>query len=235
LDSNQPSIYLDENRAVKLRLGPGCEYPSFSQALKKQDPLSFFFVTGKMGDWWQVDMCSDAPLWVFAPSIGNNLRGEAGTIPVITNLPPEPPLSATATLLSGPPALDAASSTLVQFFEHLQAGKYDQADRLFDGGYGIVRMWNEDVDPLDTPTLLMRGCEWNGFLCSVRVRQVLEVEALSIKEYRVTVNFKNQDGSLFGLHNLADLTAPPRTAFTFTVVQDCDGQFYVIDWPIYTG
>lgn len=70
-------------------------------------------------------------------------------------------------------------------------------------------MWNEDVDPLDTPTLLMRGCEWNGFLCSVRVRQVLEVEALSIKEYRVTVNFKNQDGSLFGLHNLADLTAPP--------------------------
>ena len=234
-DQSKTSIYLDENPAVKLRTGPGCEYPGFADTLAKPDPLSFFSVLGKKGDWWLVDVCRESPLWIFAPSIGNNIQGEAENIPAIADITPVSTVSATAALSAGPSGITAAGAILVRFFDHLNAREYEQAASIFGGGYGIVRMWNSDVNPQDFPTLLLRGCEWNGFYCSLKIKQTLEINQVSAMVYEIEVEFQKEDGTLYQLYSMADPNAPPRISFTYTVVQDCDGRFYVIDWPIFTG
>ena len=204
--------------------------------MEKPDPLSFFNVLGGIGDWWQVDVYLDSPAWVFGPSIAlNNRIGEMQAIPVLSSPSPLPAGTVSPTPLTRQKAEETASEVLITFFDHLRAREYAQAVRLFGGGYGIVRMWNEDVDPQDFQTLMLRGCEWNGFNCSLQVSQVLETEQISPLEYRIQVEFQTEAGDLFKFYNMADPDALPKTSFTFTVIQDCDGKFYVIDWPIYTS
>ena len=88
-------IYLDEIPAFAIRQGPGCEYPVALGRLFKTDPLAFFDVLGKQGDWLSVDLCNNAQGWVFSPAINDvNMDVNLDDLPVLA--PPATPVSSCA-------------------------------------------------------------------------------------------------------------------------------------------
>jgi hypothetical protein len=224
------SIYLDEYPAFSIRQGPGCEYEEFQGKINKPNPITFLDVLGKHGDWLLVDLCNGMQGWVFGPAIDRmNLEVEMDDLPLLTPAPPS------MTLPTSPPqnkkeAIDQASKTLVTFFDLLYNKKYEQATKLFGGGYGVVINWNSDVDPDDYPALLMKGCEWNGFVCSLRIGKIIEAKQISPMEYHFIVEFIKDDGSLYQRRGANDTTV---SQFLFRVARDCNGEYFVVDWPFY--
>ena len=229
--SNGRSVYLDEYPTFEIRQGPGCEYEELAGKLVKPFPFLFFEVLGKQGDWLLVDLCENKQGWVFAPAIANiNLDVVLDDLAVIT---PPPPSGISPTGLpdnQNEDSIDQARKTLVTFFDHLYNKNYSDAVEVFGGGYGIVINWNSDVDPSDYPTLLMRGCEVNGFQCFLRVNRIIEEVQVSAMEYHFTVEFIMSDGTIYQRSGPNEETI---TQFTFRVARDCNGSFYVIDWPFY--
>ncbi len=129
--------------------------------------------------------------------------------------------------------INEASDTLVTFFDLLYAKRYEEAVQLFAGGYGILINWNSDIDPQDFPSLLMRGCEWNGFICDLRVNQVIQAEQISPLEFHILVEFISEDGSIYQRYVPQGTNGTYNSHFTFHVVRDCEGRLWVVDWPFY--
>lgn len=199
------------------------------EEVTRPDPLRYFDVLGKQGDWLLVDLCNSLEGWVFAPSIaGLNLDVDMDVLPVLT--PPATPAILQTMLPANQASLDQAKRTLVAFFELLYDKNYEEAAKIFGGGYGIAIMWNPDVDPDDHPTLLMRACEWNGFQCFVRVDRIANAAQISPMEYRFTVEFVNEDGTLYQRRDAQDNKV---SQFIFKVVRDCNGKYLVVTWPFY--
>ena len=225
------SIYIDENPTFSIRQGPGCEYEEFHEKIIRPYPITFFDVLGKYDDWLFIDLCNDKQGWIFAPAIAKiNLEVALNDLPLITPMQ-TPEMSATS--LSGNEssnAIDQASNTLISFFDFLYNQNYEEATKLFGGGYGVVINWNSDVDPNDYPTLLMRGCEWNGFQCFLRVSKLIKAEQISPMEYHFIVVFINPDGSLYQRRGVNDTVV---SQFLFRVAKNCNGKYFVVDWPFY--
>jgi len=226
---NASTVYLDEVPVFILRQGPGCEYEAVTQSqLFKSNPLAFYKILGKQGDWLLVDLCNDRSGWLFAPAIHDvnihiNSDALSITTPVVT-----PAVSAENVSLGN---AKEAKRTLVSFFNLLYERNYEEAARMFGGGYGTIIMWNPDLDAMDYPGLLKRACEQDGFRCFFRIKRIVKTEQISSMEYLFTVEFMKEDGSLYRFGNPQD----NNSKFSFRVVRDCDGRYLVVDWPIYTG
>lgn len=127
-----------------------------------------------------------------------------------------------------------AEQALQDYFAALNAGQYEQADRLFGGTYETLTGWNPDINPDDHTALWEAGCSRNGLQC-------LLVRSFSLKEqagdiYFYTVEFTNKDGDLFvrGPCCGADETEMPSTSqFEVRVQESEDGRFLVLDLPVY--
>ena len=64
-----------------------------------------------------------------------------------------------------PASEEAATQTLVTFFEYLNQGQFTEADALYGGDYETLTYWNPDLEPSDHAALWKRGCLQNGLQC----------------------------------------------------------------------
>ncbi len=129
---------------------------------------------------------------------------------------------------------EQARQALIAFFEKLSSGQYEGAVQLYGGGYETLVGYNPDTDPDDHATLWQNGCQVNGFQC-LTVRTATFNERTAKGEYILTVEFNLPDGSLFVLEACCgeNPTTPPQFQFEYRVVEGGDGQFRVLDMPVY--
>lgn len=127
-----------------------------------------------------------------------------------------------------------ARQTLVNFFDLLNQGAYDDADQLYAGDYQVMVNNNPSVDPANHGALWENVCTLNGFKClTVRSAKLMEKnEGL----YIFTVEFNNPDGSLFVQGPCCGATEeemPPLSRFEYRVQRTTDGKIVVLDLPVY--
>lgn len=149
--------------------------------------------------------------------------------------PGVPSVSPAATVLPSPSSdLDGARQALVAFFSLLHDHRYSEAANYYGGSYEVLRGWNPSVAPDQAATLLEQGCTVNGLTC-LPIGRVVSEARLSPTEFTFTVEFSNDDGTLFVLGPCCGATEaemPPQTQFAYTVRGTSDG-FRVQDLPVY--
>lgn len=194
---------------------------------------------GRYISWYLIDLGDGQSGWVYGSAGCLSLAGSPTLVPTV-NLPP--PRYVTPTPLCTPAwqpdpeqALDDAQSTLVAFFDLLSKGEYARAAQFYGGDPTILREHNPLVDPFDFPALLQRACEINGCECR-QVKRVVNARILAPYLFEFVVELMYSDGSLFvrGPCCGADETQqPPESRFTYQVVLDCQGNYYVMGLPPY--
>ncbi|MBN1537248.1 MAG: hypothetical protein JW908_10995 [Anaerolineales bacterium] len=130
--------------------------------------------------------------------------------------------------------IDLARQALIEFFQLLHDGDYRKATDLFGGSYEILIDMNPDIPSHDFAGLLENGCENNGFQCK-QVGEVIAEEQILPEEFHFTIEFINDDGSLFTLGSCCGEEAtvdPIRSRFEFTVIKDGE-VFLVQELPQY--
>jgi hypothetical protein len=101
------------------------------------------------------------------------------------------------------------------------------------GTYDILRDWNPTIAQDDYATLFKNGCAMNGLKC-LSIRTIVREEQVS-PEFRFTVEFMNDDGTLFVRGPCCSATEtelPPQTQFAYAV-KKIEDRFLVQDLPVY--
>jgi len=130
----------------------------------------------------------------------------------------------------------SAHDFLVQFFDYLHAGRYEDAVKLYDGSYQMMIDQNPTIDPADHVALIKNACTVNGFRC-LQIKIAGIDEKPSPNEYLFTVQFQNDDGSLFVLGpccGASETEQPPVSLFGIRVAKVAEGEFRILDMPPYT-
>lgn len=129
---------------------------------------------------------------------------------------------------------DQAHQALRDFFEHLAQGEYEAAAAQYAGSYETLVSFNPDLDPDDHFALWQSGCQINSLQCLTVRRATFNVMADS-GEYIFTVEFNAHDGSLFILGACCgeEPVTPSQSQFEYRVVEGEDGQYRVLDMPVY--
>jgi hypothetical protein len=128
-----------------------------------------------------------------------------------------------------------ARQALVDYFSHLEEGNYAAAQELYGGSYEILIGLNPSLDPDEHTALWRNACTLNGFQC-LDVRNATFNELTGEGEYIFTVEFNNPDGTLFVLGPCCGATEaemPPVSQFEYRVIEDADGNYVVLDLPVY--
>jgi hypothetical protein len=149
-------------------------------------------------------------------------------VPACSRTPAQPPASL--------PDDQTALHTVVDFFEYLHAGRYDEASRLYGGTYETMIAHNPSVDPNDHGSLLRNACTVNGAQC-LRVKAAAFNRGASGTKFTFKVQFQTDDGALFVLGPCCGASAteqPSTSTFEIGVVKTPEGQFLVMDMPPYT-
>ncbi|MBU4284815.1 hypothetical protein KKF60_02370 [Patescibacteria group bacterium] len=131
--------------------------------------------------------------------------------------------------------LSLAHESLVQYFSLLNKGQYAEAVKYHGSGYNYLQSWNPTINPNDYVNLLKNGCEINGLRC-LKIKSVLNQQKISSTEFKFTVQFSNNDGTLFKRGpccGATEETMPTKTEFEY-MVKKIDNNFLVKDQPIYT-
>lgn len=130
--------------------------------------------------------------------------------------------------------LDSSRQALLSFFSMLHDQQFDEALEYFGGDYDPLRANNPDISPNYRDALLRRACTVNGFLC-MNVKSIVKEEQLNSDTFQFTVEFQNEDGSLFILGPCCGATEevmPSRSEFDYTVMV-IDGRYQVMELPIF--
>jgi len=130
--------------------------------------------------------------------------------------------------------LDSARQALMAYLFLLHEQRYSEAINYYGGTYDILRNWNPTVAQDDYATLFKNGCTMNGLKC-LSIRTIVCEEEVSPTEFRFTVEFTNDNGSLFVLGPCCGATEtemPPQTQFVYTVKR-VEDRFLIQDLPVY--
>ena len=131
---------------------------------------------------------------------------------------------------------ELALQALTAYFEHLNAGRYEEAAELYGGSYDILVGYNPDLDPKDYAGLFRNGCTMSGLQC-LKLREArLQEQVPATGEYRFVVQFSTAEGQLFVRGPCCGATEeemPSESEFLFTVVKGGDGKYRVQDLPVY--
>ena len=142
----------------------------------------------------------------------------------------------TSTEMRAPADQELALQSLMSFFDHLSAGRYEEASQLYGGPYEQLIHHNPALDPQDHAALLRNACTVNGFQC-LRVRTArLHQQVASGAEFHFRVEFSTPDGGLFvrgPCCGASETDMPPQSEFLFTVTMSKDGEYRVQDLPVY--
>jgi hypothetical protein len=131
--------------------------------------------------------------------------------------------------------LPEAQRALTSFFNYLHDGHYTEAEALYGGTHEFMRDWNPDIPPDDLPQLMRRACQQNGIMC-LKPMAVFPQGKQEQSTYSFTVQFANDDGSLFVRRPCCGASTtdePPQSEFEFEVVEDPQGVFLVQEMPPY--
>ena len=133
-----------------------------------------------------------------------------------------------------PKGIDYARDALRGYFGALYAGRYADAVRLYGGTYEILAGWNPDLPARDQARLFERGCTQNGLQC-LRLKRIAVERAVSSGEFHFTVEFLNDDGTLFERGPCCGATTSKTISqFAFTV-KKVGGAYLVQDLPVYVA
>ena len=124
---------------------------------------------------------------------------------------------------------------LISFFSLLHDGEYQRATTLYGGVYRGLQDLNPNVDPDDHASLFKNACTVNGAEC-LKVRQSKLLDQPSPAEFRFSVDFTNEDGSLFSREPCCGDDNPnhvAQTEFIYTVQSECTGKYHVIELPVF--
>ena len=129
--------------------------------------------------------------------------------------------------------MEMSRATLITFFDRLSEKRYTEATKYSGFGYDILEEWNPNVEKTDHALLMKYGCEINGLQC-LKIRKVLTQQQVSPAEFEFTVQFTNDDGSLFerGPCCGADNEEPIQTDFTY-IVKKIGDNFLVLTSPVH--
>lgn len=140
------------------------------------------------------------------------------------------------------------------FFKYLSEKKYSDAVYFYDGSYESLRGWNSLVPKDDLETLWKNACEINGLHC-LPILKVVKKEKLIPKEvfskdallewrekenkynivYEYTVNYQNQDGTVFETGPCCGQEDTGVRIKDFKVLVAGNGEnFFVLNAPEYT-
>lgn len=126
-----------------------------------------------------------------------------------------------------------ARQALIDYFGALSLREYPHAAQLFGGSYEILAEYNPDVAPDNHAALWQRGCEQNGLQC-LTIRTTTFQELTTSGEYIFLAEFNNLDGSQFKLAACCgENSALAKYQFPYRIEKGNDGQFRVLDMPIY--
>ncbi len=128
-----------------------------------------------------------------------------------------------------------ASRALKMYFNALQSGLYKEAAIWYGGSYEALQASNPDIPADDPAALFERACEVNGYQC-LKVDSLLLKQVSADGRYLFEVSFTDLDGNLFILNPCcgADMvTQPPTWLFQYTVQQDANGRYKVMQLPVY--
>ena len=129
----------------------------------------------------------------------------------------------------------SAHDVLVQFFDHLHAGRYEEAVSLYGGDYQLMIDQNPEIDPADHAALMKNACMYNGYQCLNIKLAGIEYKP-SPDEYVFGVQFQNEDGSVFVLGpccGTSETEQLPVSFFEIRVLKNVEGKFRVLDMPPY--
>jgi hypothetical protein len=130
--------------------------------------------------------------------------------------------------------IDSARQSLLNFFSLLHEHQFDKAMNYYGGDYEELRYFNPDVPSHYRDALLRQACTVNGYLC-MEVKSILHEEQLDELTYSFTVEFQNEDGSLFILGpccGASEEEMPPKSDFQYTVIFR-EGRYQVMSLPVY--
>jgi hypothetical protein len=231
-----PEPYVIVDVMMNVRNGPGTEFDVIDQIESQKK----YLVIGKHVDWWLVDLGNNQSAWVYGPGSITKFVGNAEAVPDIASPSTPTPIIIAActpanTTETSSDGMEKARNALISFFELLNRQEYEKAAALYGGDYQGLQESNILIDPKDHVALLTNGCELNGLQC-LQVKRIVDEKVVSLAEYHFTVEFMNQDGSLFVLGpccggNATDF--PPKSQFAYTVIRDCAEKFLILDLPIY--
>ena len=129
--------------------------------------------------------------------------------------------------------LERARNLLVRYFKLLHDGYYDEAVNLYADGYDSLAEWNPDVPANHYGQLLASACELQ--LRCLEVRRVVRSTVISSSQFDFTIEFRNDDGTLFKRGPCCGATEkemPTVTQFTYRVEQRA-GEMRVHGLPVY--
>ena len=130
--------------------------------------------------------------------------------------------------------MNQAHQVLQDYFEHLAQGEYDAAAAQYAGSYETLVSFNPDLDPDDYVALWQSGCQLNGLKC-LTIRSATFTKVNEAGEFVYIVEFNAPDGSLFVLGACCgeEPVTPSQSQFEYRVVESEDGQYRVLDIPVY--
>jgi hypothetical protein len=131
---------------------------------------------------------------------------------------------------------ELALQSLMDFFEHLSAGRYEEASQLYGGPYEVLSEYNPTPDPQDHAALWQAACTSNGFQCLRVCSARLPEDGAAKAEYRFLVEFSTPDDQLFvrgPCCGASETKMPSESEFLFTVTVTKDGEYRVQDLPVY--
>ncbi len=137
-----------------------------------------------------------------------------------------------------PTDLEHAQQTLIDFFSLLHNGEYSEAiERFADDAdtqfYETARQNNVDVDPNNEAALMEAACTYQ--LRCMEILNVVSGEQISDTEFVFTVEFANEDGTLFVLGPCCgsnETEMPPVSQFEYRV-EKVGSEFLVHGSPVY--
>lgn len=162
------------------------------------------------------------------------LNSIVGCVPGATLPTPTSTSSIAISAPSIPSDLVRAREALITYFSLLHAGRYSEAIHYYGGAYDVLRDWNPTVAEDDYAVLFQQGCTANGLKC-LRIRTIVHEEQVSPTEFKFTVEFMNDDGTLFirgPCCGAMETQNPPQSQFTFTV-KKADNRFLIEELPVY--
>ncbi len=125
-----------------------------------------------------------------------------------------------------------ARAALRLYFSLLHDRKYGEAINYYGGRYDVLKDWEPGVD--DPAALFEHGCTVGGLQC-LEIKSIVHEEQISPAQVRFTVQFLNEDGTLFQRGPCCGATEaemPTQTQFVYTVKQVGD-KFLVSSLPVY--
>lgn len=126
-----------------------------------------------------------------------------------------------------------AMESLTQYFSYLHDGLYSEAARLYGGSYQELADLNSMIDPADYEALWENACKVNGFQC-LYVESIGPKSQNSPNEFTFLVGFMDDEGNTLRREACCgDTSTTPQEVFELEVQKTQDGEFKVMDLPVY--